>query len=183
MLELRKIEYQSTQKKWQRRFARNHDGKVKEWSVKLSGDNVRFYVASDDKHELGFIRMSDKSKFFAPHTDAEVWHLTEAFVKPAYRHNGVLREMIVQAVRDLDVKMIRIATECFNCYQDYYASLGFTYSYPVHNGDMTWAFIASFEAVARMQNAEAGLPSFAVPVAATLRRAGPAASVGDCCAA
>lgn len=149
MIELKKIEHQSIKNKWQRRFARYHDGKVKEWSTKLTGQNVRFYVASDDKYELGFIRINDKSNFFARCADAEVWNLTESFVKPAYRHNGVLREMITQAVRDLNVRMISVPTDIFNSYKDYYLSLGFSCFYPVHNGDMTWAFQASFEDVVR----------------------------------
>ena len=149
MIELKKIEHQSIKNKWQRRFAKNHDGKVKEWSVKLSGQSVRFYVASDERYELGFIRMGDKSNFFAQHTAAEVWNLTETFVKPAYRHNGVLREMITLAVRDLNVKMISIPTDIFNSYKDFYVSLGFTCAYPVHSGDMTWAFQASFASIAK----------------------------------
>jgi hypothetical protein len=149
MIDLLKVEHQSIKNKWQRRFARNHDGKVKEWSTKLSGPNVRFYVASDEKHELGFIRINDKSNFFARHTGMDVWNMTEAFVKPAYRHNGVLREMIIQSVRNLNVRMISISTDVFSSYKDYYLGLGFTYHSPVHNGDMTWAFHASFESIAR----------------------------------
>ena len=154
MVELVKVEHQAIKKKWQRRFARDQDRNIKEWGARLSrqdlgGQDVRCYVATENRRELGFIRMHDKSKFFAGCADTEVWNLTEVFVKPASRHNGILRAMIAQAVRDLNVKMISLSPDCLDRYQDYYVSLGFSCFYPLHHGATTWAFLSEFADVVK----------------------------------
>lgn len=152
MIKLVEIVKLADKQKWQRRFYDAYDGEMREWSDKLFGTNVKFYVAVEDGKELGFIRINDKVFNFKGFTDEEVWNLTDAYVKPAYRSKGVLREMIAQAVRDLKVKMLYIQTERFDACRAYYFGLGFTYYYTVQQGGMVWAFQGSFEKVAVASN-------------------------------
>ncbi len=57
--------------------------------------------------ELGSVRIR---KIDEPdlHLGENVWSVSEAYVKPAYRHQGVLREILEQVIRDHGVKMIHI---------------------------------------------------------------------------
>ncbi len=152
MIKLVEIEKLAEKQKWQRRFYDAYDGELKEWSDMLFGANVKFYVAVEDGKELGFIRINDKAFCFKGFTDDEVWNLTDAYVKPAYRSKGVLREMIFQAVCALKVKMLFIETERFIACGAYYFGLGFTYYYTVQDGGMVWAFHSSFRTVAEASN-------------------------------
>ena len=152
MLELRQIEKLADKQKWQKRFCAAYDGELKEWSDAVFGPNVKFYVACDGDKELGFVRINDKAQYFQSFTDGEVWNLTDAYVKPLYSSKGVLREMITQAVRDLNVKMLFIATDRFIANKAYYFALGFTYHYTVQDGGMTWAFQSSFASIVKASN-------------------------------
>lgn len=152
MIKLKQIEKLADKMKWQKRFRAAYEGELKEWSDAIFGANVKFYVACDGDKELGFIRINDKAFSFKPFTDDEVWNATDAYVKPPYRGKGILREMLAQAVRDLNVKMLYIKTERFIANRSYYFGLGFTYYYTVQNGGMVWAFQTSFRNVVEASN-------------------------------
>jgi GNAT superfamily N-acetyltransferase len=152
MLQLKLIEKLAEKQKWQQRFCDSYRGGLRPVTNAVFGPTVRFYVAIDDDKELGFMRINDKSAFYKDRPDMEVWSISDAYVKPKYRGNGVLREMIAQAVRDLNVRMFYIETERFKAYRAYYSTLGFTYSYTVDEGSMTWAFLGSFMQAVKASN-------------------------------
>ena len=152
MIELKLIEKLAEKIKWQKRFRAAYDGELQEWSMKQFGENVKFYVAKDGDKELGFIRINDKSGFFAGCSKGQVWNITDAYVKPAYRGQGVLCEMITQAINGLNVKMIYMTTATFENNKRYYFGLGFTHYYTVQNGCMTWALLSSFSKVIEAGN-------------------------------
>lgn len=149
MIQLKKLEKLADKQKWQRRFLQAYDGETVAESPSLYGENVRFFVATRDGKELGFIRINDKSAFFKGVYDGPVWNVTDGYVKPSYRSQGVLREMIAHAVSDLDVKILYIETDRFERSLPYYRSLGFSFAWTVKGGQFTWAFHDSFADIAK----------------------------------
>ena len=62
----------------------------------------------------------------------------DAYVKPPYRRQGVLREMITQAVRDLNVRLLVITEKRFHSNRGYYYELGFTVHQAGSEDGLTW---------------------------------------------
>ena len=149
MIQLVELTKLADKQKWQRRFLQAYEGETVEESAALYGKNVRFFIAVRDEKELGFIRINDKSAHFKDVYDGPVWNVTDGYVKQAYRHQGVLREMIVQAVSRLDVKMLYVETDRFERNLGYYRTLGFSLDWTVKGGQFTWAFHDSFADIAK----------------------------------
>ena len=112
--------------------------------MKLCNDPVKFLVAVDGDNELGFIRMGPIDQL-ARYTDKEVWLISEAYVKPAYRSRGVLREMITLAVRDHGAKGLHIETSRFAALVSYYVALDFTQLCATGDPFMSCVFLSSLE--------------------------------------
>ncbi|MBN36589.1 MAG: hypothetical protein CMM46_17785 [Rhodospirillaceae bacterium] len=93
-MDIVEIESLAEKRKWQKRFAKAYTlGEVR-ISDQTFGDNVRFFVAVKDGNELGFIRINDKTNQFDIDDDTQVWNAADAYVKPAYRSKGVLKELL-----------------------------------------------------------------------------------------
>lgn len=144
-IELTKL---ADKQKWMHRFFKAYDGETFQESDALYGANVRFIVAIRDGKELGFIRINDKSAHFKEVYDGPVWNLTDAYVKPAYCHQGVLRSMITHAIDTLNVKMLYMQTDRYASHRLYYESLGFSLHWTVKGGQMTWSFVSDFTEIA-----------------------------------
>lgn len=137
-------------KKWQNRFIKAY-GAI-DPNANMFGTNSRFILAIENGKELGFVRINDKSSFFSIHTSMPVWNITDAYVKPAYRHKGVLKALIQHVIENYDVRMIYMTTDRFMDNLDYYRSLGFTFYYTVKEEQMMWAFQTDFKAIAAMRS-------------------------------
>lgn len=146
MIKLVEIVKLAEKYKWLQRFCAAYSGDLLPLNDAHFGAGAKFYVAIESDKELGFIRITNKSSFFRHCTDEDVWCISDAYVKPAYRSKGVLREMITQAVRDLNVQMLYIACDRFSANKAYYFSLYFTITARYGDG-MMWAFQSSFGSV------------------------------------
>lgn len=126
MLQLKEIVKLAEKMKWMRRFVQAYSGGALPLNSVIFGELVKFFAAVVDGKEVGHIRICDYSKSFEGETNDEVWSMSEAYVKPPYRHNGVLQEMISLAVRDHKVKMLYIEPQRFVRFSAYYRALGFS---------------------------------------------------------
>jgi predicted N-acetyltransferase YhbS len=123
-IEMVQVTKLSEQRKWLKRFAKGYDGEVQLTKHTFDPKLVKFFVAKEGNNELGFIRISDKSRNFNP-TD-EVWCAQDAYVKPVYRGKGVLRYMLKYVMDVENVGMAHIAPKVLLQNYPYYTALGFT---------------------------------------------------------
>lgn len=126
--------------KWMNRFFKAYSGDTLGDRPQLYGSNVRFFLLSDLKSEIGFVRINDKSDLFDYPCPLQIWNLTDGYVKPPYRGSGVLKMLIEYVVKECEVRMMYIETDRFLKNRLYYQSLGFNNHYSVKNGELTWAF-------------------------------------------
>jgi GNAT superfamily N-acetyltransferase len=155
---IKKLDKLVEKKKWMDRFRRAYSGELHPDSCNFYGNNAVFLVAYEQDRELGFIRINDKTSHFAELTDKIVWNLTDGYVKPPYRSKGVLKKLIKYSVEYHDVKMMYIETARFEAHLLYYHGLGFTHSYSVRGGDLTWAFQDEIWPEVKERNAKHTMP-------------------------
>lgn len=111
-------------KKWISRFLRSYSGSVKP-NAQVYTSNSRYFVAYSGKLELGFIRLNNKKAFF-PNYQGDVWSIADAYVKPKYRGNGVLKSLIQFSLKNHNAKMISLSTSVLDNNIGYYKKLGFS---------------------------------------------------------
>jgi hypothetical protein len=145
MLQLKQIVKLADKQKWMNRFRQAYSGKVLTLHSAVFGELSKYFVAVADGKEVGHIRICNYSKSFEGDTNDEVWSMSEAYVKPPYRHDGVLREMITLAVRDHKVKMLYIEPQRFAKFKAYYFALGFTVYCPAQDPFMVYAMLGSLK--------------------------------------
>jgi GNAT superfamily N-acetyltransferase len=143
-ISFKEITMLADKRKWMKRFFRDYSGEYKKENPNMYLKTVKFVIVVSEDKELGFARINDKSGFFANQTSDAVWNLTDAYVKPAYRGKGVLRELISHLIANYNVKMLYMETDRFHKNLFYYQTLGFTKYYTVQNDLMVWAFLKEF---------------------------------------
>jgi GNAT superfamily N-acetyltransferase len=153
MLILKRLEKLADKQKWIYRFAKEYKGGYAIHEG-LFGSHSKFFVAVEDDKELGYIRIGDYSRQFSRHTNDEVWSITEAYVKPAYRSRGYLRDMIEAVVKDHNAKAMLIETQRYKTYRAYYQALGFNTVFLLGNGELARVYLASFAGIAVAANDE-----------------------------
>ena len=111
--------------KWNEKFYKSYSGGKARFSIEQLSFEAIFLVANVADKEVGYVRLTQHCEF-AQYGAACVWCISEAYVKPCYRNDGVLREMVKQLVANYNVKLIHIETERAVRNENYYRSLGFT---------------------------------------------------------
>jgi len=133
-------------RKWVDRFCKSYSGnQMRVSDTVLLDPDIRVILAIRNGKELGYIRIykynCDISKFYGK----ELWRIAEAYVKPAYRSNGVLRAMIKFVVENYNAIIFKIETDRLRKNFYYYQSLGFTYSYQIEDTDMSLVSFGELE--------------------------------------
>jgi GNAT superfamily N-acetyltransferase len=139
-MKITEIHKLAEKQKWMNRFLNSYSGSSRGTSGEYYGTNVRFFLATNEKKSLGFVRINDKASQFNNECPFPVWNLTDGYVKLPYRSNGVLKQLIEYVVKECDVRMMYLETERFSKNRQYYQSLGFNNHFTVKNGELTWAF-------------------------------------------
>ena len=152
-IRLKKIERIAEKKKWMERFRKAYKNGLNK-NAYIYNEIATFYVAIDaENNEVGFMRLFDYSSIYKPYTDEVVINLSEAYVKPKYRHQNILKKMIINATDELNLKMIFIDRVTYLVNLHYYLSLGFGFVIPV--GDtMFRAFNGNFEGIVSQYSAD-----------------------------
>ena len=140
-IEIVEIHELRRKRQWYERFRRDYDEQSRPFDKHKMVDNSRFFVAKIGSIELGYIHIDDKSSYF----DCEVWNITEAYVKPKYRGNGILREMISHVVANFRVQMMHISWARYEAHLVYYQSLGFSGDCRGHEPGIGWVFRCDFD--------------------------------------
>ena len=139
-MDLIEIHLLSEKRKWQSRFAKAHKRYELRTSDEIFGDRVKFFVARDNRKELGFIRINNKTGNFKDKVDYEIWNAADAYVKPAYRNKGVLKGMLQDVISNHNVKMCCLVPELFTKHQSYYRELGFVKATKGISSGLIWLF-------------------------------------------
>jgi GNAT superfamily N-acetyltransferase len=136
-LRLVKVEKIKEKKKWLYRFIKSYSLGVTVPSIEMFQDHIcEFYVAIDSGNECGYIRIRNREIANHELGNLAFRFVLEAYVKPAYRRRGILRFMLEEAIRSLQVLAIRIDADRFGKHLWYYRSLGFTFGYRDESGNL-----------------------------------------------
>jgi hypothetical protein len=154
MLQLREIVKHADKLKCMNRFRQAYSSGVLPLNSAIFGELVRFFAAVVDGTEVGHIRICNYSSSFEGKSNDEVWSMSEAYVKPAHRHKGVLHDMITLAVRDHKVKMLYIEPQRLVRFSSYYRALGFSSCRSANDPTMVFAVLDSFRNEIRAANDE-----------------------------
>ena len=150
---IKQIHKLAEKQKWMKRFSSAYDGGLKALSKEMFDDEVKFFVAMDGNNELGFVRINNKTDYFAKYCQTIVWNITDAYVKPKYRSEGVLRKLIEHVLKYENVQMIYLTKDRYMENLSYYNTLGFTKFQLSSNGELGWAFQTSIYPIVQIRNA------------------------------
>ena len=122
---LKELTKLAEKKKWNEKFYKSYKGGKAKFSIEQISFEAMFLVANLADKEVGYVRLTQCCEY-AEYGAPCVWCISEAYVKPGYRNNGVLREMLKILVTNYNVKLIHIETQRAVTHENYYRSLGFT---------------------------------------------------------
>jgi len=129
-LQLVKIGKIKEKRKWIDRFIASYLGGVTLPSIEIFKDQIcEFYVATESGKDCGYIRILNRNISNLSIERTPFRTVLEAYVKPPYRKRGILRFMLEEGVRRLQVQAIRIDADRYEKNYRYYQSLGFTFGY------------------------------------------------------
>lgn len=125
-MNIKEIHKMSEKDKWFDQFRKAYSGGcVKKMSSYAYDERFsRFLVAVKDGKEMGYIRISSAERLTPEFRGT--WVLSEAYIKPPYRGDGVLRELLIHSIDYFNVKMVHLTEDRYSKNFSYYSSLGFT---------------------------------------------------------
>jgi len=132
--------------KWDKRFLCSYKGKVKYSINSVISNHAKFIVAVKNGRELGYVRIVNISNNFMSEGLNDVWCIGEAYVKQAYRSNGVLRNLIKHTVAEHNVKSISLTLDRYETNLDYYNTLGFTFG-SCDDTDLIYIYLSEMESL------------------------------------
>ena len=130
LIEIEEVTKLAEKIKWMNRFLKSYTGHVR----KINNDGLlrsKIFVATYQGTELGYTRVFDMSKHFSVFYGEKVSRITESYVKPPYRNQGVVTALRRYAVRYEQVRTLRIETNRFLRNKPYFESEGFFFAYSI----------------------------------------------------
>jgi hypothetical protein len=127
VVKIREITNIKEKRKWMEYFRKSYSGDVIALNADMLGVYCRFFVASLNGKDAGFIRITNYTNKWRKYYDGDVWNASDAYVKKPYRGNTVLRQLLEYVIENCNVMSMLIETERFMCYDIYYRTLGFNY--------------------------------------------------------
>lgn len=144
VVKIREITNIKEKRKWMEYFIKAYSGPLLRLHPDMLGKFCRFFVASIDGKDAGFIRITNCTNDWSKYYSGEAWNAADAYVKKSYRSNGVLRQLLEYVVDHCNVVSVRMKTERLERYSRYYAALGFTNAWTICDGDLSIAVIDKF---------------------------------------
>jgi GNAT superfamily N-acetyltransferase len=154
VVKVREITNIKEKRKWMEYFTKGYSGSLIGLQPQMFGEICRFYVASVDGKDAGFIRITNYTETWSKYYESEVWNASDAYVKKPYRSSGVLRKLLEYVIENCNVVSVRLETERLNRYSRYYKTLGFTYAWSFDNGELCIAVIEKLKDAAIQRNKE-----------------------------
>jgi len=154
VVKIREITNIKDKRKWMEYFKRGYSGGLVALQPEMLGKACRFFVASVDGKDAGFIRITNCTNCWSKYYNDEAWNASDAYVKKPYRSNGVLRQLLEYVVENCNVVSVRLETERLNRYSCYYKTMGFTYAWSFGNDELCIAVIDKLKDAAIKRNLE-----------------------------
>lgn len=142
----------SEKMKWLERFQKSYSGGQAKTSDSFFDSHCKFLVAKANGKELGYIRIIDRSSELMKFGAKNTWSVSEAYVKPCYRNQGVFRSMLKIVICEYNTKLIKIETERLAANDHYYRTLGFDHAFTVQNGELAIAYLDEIADVMKLRN-------------------------------
>lgn len=153
-IEIEEINDIKEKRKWMNFFIKNYSGVKIGLNENMFGIYCRFFIAKRNGKSLGYIRITNKTVAYEKYCEQEVWCASDAFVKKAYRNQGVLYELINYVVKNCKVKILRAETKRLQRSHYYYKSLGFTDLFQIINSELSIAVQTDFVEVSNKRNCD-----------------------------
>ena len=138
-LMIREITNIKEKRKWMVYFKKSYSGGQIALNADMLGVYCRFFVASLNGKDAGFIRITNYTNSWSEYYDGDVWSASDAYVKKPYRGNAVLRQLLEYVIENCNVMSMLIETERLMCYESYYRTLGFNYGWTFGDKVLSWA--------------------------------------------
>jgi len=142
-VEIKEITKLAEKSKWNERFYKSYSGGKRRIPVDKLNE-CKVFVASYKGNELGYIRIHNVTHTFSQFYDGVVWAVSEGYIKPPYRSNGVLTLLRSFVVENHNVKVMRIETERYNNLRNYYSEQGFVLAYDVDDSGISIICLPEF---------------------------------------
>jgi hypothetical protein len=129
-IEVKEVTKLAEKIKWNDRFLKSYTGHAK----KINSDALicsKIFTATYQGKELGYTRVTDMTKSFSEFSGDKVSRITESYVKPPYKSQGVVTALRRYAVKHENVKTMRIETYRFINNRNYFESEGFYFAYSI----------------------------------------------------
>ena len=141
-------------RKWMEHFSKSYSGSLIKLQPQMLGNTCRFFVATIEGKDAGFLRITNYTGTWSKYYEGEVWNASDAYVKKPYRNIGVLRHLLEFVIDNCNVVSVRLETDRLNRFSSYYKGLGFTYAWSFDNGELCIAVIEKLKNAAIQRNKE-----------------------------
>lgn len=108
VVKIREITNIKEKRKWMEYFIKGYSGSLIGLQPEMFGKTCKFFVASVDGKDAGFIRITNSTKTWSKYYNAEGWNASDAYVKKPYRSKGVLRQLLEYVVENHNVVSVRL---------------------------------------------------------------------------
>jgi len=140
-MNLIKINKLSEKEQWIEEFRKSYKGGFQKIDFSVFSDHeCRFFVVKVGNLSQGYIQILHYTNQIKNYGDGEFWSASAAYVKPAYRKQGVLRFMLEHCVQHHHVRALVIETKRLKTLMPYYRSLGFNYGHEIDDGYLSRLF-------------------------------------------
>jgi len=139
----REIEKLAEKVMWCDRFRKSYRGELHQYNSKMYDSENRFIVIMLDGKDMGFVRLSKRPFDVMGVCIEEVWQISDAYIKPPYRGQGVFKNFIDELVANYGVKLILLTAEVYWRNEDYYDDLDFTEIIEIEDG-LYRVYLSSF---------------------------------------
>ena len=130
LIEIKEVTKLVEKIKWIDRFLKSYTGHKQ----KINNDGLlltKIFVATYQGKELGYTRVVDMTEDFSAMYEDKVSRITESYVKPPYRNQGVVTALRRYAVKHEHVRALRIETYRFLRNKAYFEAEGFFFAYSI----------------------------------------------------
>ena len=128
-IEMQELHETITVKRWLTTFLEEYAGS-EDCSVaddRIVDDRARAFVSRVDGEDAGFLRLTDKTRFYPfPVTQlGPIWRVAEGYVNPDRRGRGIYTAMLRYAAARAAVHMVYVDLETAWRFKEFYSNCGF----------------------------------------------------------
>ena len=124
--------------KWLTRFFKSYKSNVGTINEEHIGARAKFLIAMMGNRQLGFVRLTNKSHHFVGLS--ETWCLSDLYVKPPYRHQGIGTKLSAVAISDYQTKLACLDQHLLESQRNHYRALGFTTYIVGQRSQLCWLY-------------------------------------------